>query len=374
MESAGQIQLGGEIDTTGARTITVRNTGSNTTSIGSSDSGFALDQAEVNRLNATRVVVDSRAQNVTIGAVAIDANTGPESLRFLTTGQVNITGKVSGGGTGVLQIGGNSIADPSGLIASNTLAQRITLDIGTNESGPGIDFRSGTLDLRAQKIVFGRSALINRVAGLDNPGVALEVANAASTLYQGDATSRNFLTAKLLRVSYSDYALFQNTAGPAGGGVVLNDRQPPTTSDLALQLFSTGDNKDNSFALFGRINGFIGRAAGILPNENLEISSGEGTGRVIRITQSSSRVNGCVIGSPDKGCLVTDPPRPNFSISDERQSQLFGATENAELLFNPLVGRANEGLFVDIVDAPVGIDTLQCEPGEENCPRSEERK
>jgi hypothetical protein len=85
-------------------------------------------------------------------------------------------------------------------------------------------------------------------------------------------------------------------------------------------------------------------------------------------------VNGCVIGSPDKGCLVTDPPRPNFSIYDERQTQLFGSTENVELLFNPLVGRANEGLFVDIVDAPVGIDTLQCEPGEVDCPRSEERK
>jgi hypothetical protein len=37
------------------------------------------------------------------------------------------------------------------------------------------------------------------------------------------------------------------------------------------------------------------------------------------------------------------------------------------LFFNPLVGRGNEGLIVDIADAPVGIDTIECDPAKGPC-------
>ena len=376
LESEGQIAIGGKVEATGDRLLTIRNTGTTATTIGGTGEagGFALADAEMDFLNASRIVVDSRTRNLTFRPLTIEAATGRRSLHFLSTGAVTIAGSIAGAGTGLLQIGGAGTDEPSGLVAPATLAQSITLDIGNGAGGAGIDFAGGTVDLRAQKIVFGRSELIQQVAALDSAGVAREVANGGSPLYQGDISRRDYLKAKLLRVSYSDHALFQNTGGPAGGGVVLNGSTTPTTSHLALQLFSTGDRANNSFALFGNINGFIGRAAGILPSQNLEFATDSGSGRVLRITQSSSRVNGCVIGSPDRGCLVTDPPRPGLSIYEGRQIQLFGATENPDLLFNPLVGRGNEGLFVDIADAPVGIDTLQCQPGEENCPRSEEPK
>ncbi len=363
----------------GNSTIILRDNGGapgTTSSIGDglSGSGFDFTQGMINGLNAANVVIDAGTRNVTFGALALDADTGTKSLRFLTTGSISITNKISGAGTGVLQLGGSSAADPSasGPVDSATLAKQITADIGDSGEHVSIDLPKGTLDLRAQRIVFGKTSLIDKYlpAGgspLADNLVALDVANAASPLYISDGTGRQFIGAKLLRVSYSNFALFQDTGGPAGAGVSLNVIAPPAVVNLALQLFSSGDGGGNSFALFGTINGFIGRSAGILPNESIEIATPLSVPRVTRITQSSSRVNGCVIGSPDKGCLVTDPPRPNLSIYDARQTQLFQAADDPSGYVNPLVGRSNEGLIVDIANPAVSIDTIDCGPDGRSC-------
>ncbi|WP_167737530.1 hypothetical protein, partial [Sphingomonas parva] len=383
LEVGGPLALLGAIETrpgaTGAvdpaREVEIRNTGGGTTIVGgtTADTGadLALDDAEMDLVRAGNVVIDSRARPIVFGTLSLASETGATSARFLTTGAVQINGAVSGSGGGVLQIGGSTTLEPAGLGDPATLASQIGVNIGDSGTAGAITFENGTVDLRAQRVVFGRGALLDRYLGsspLNDTAVAADVANPASALYVGDATGRNFLSAKLLRVRYSNFALFQNTGASLGGGVLLNEQSPPTVNGLALQLYSTGEDGGNSFALFGRVNGFVGRSAGVLPNENLEIADLAGGTRIVRITQANSRVNGCVIGSPDRGCLTTDPPRPNLSIYDERQTQLFGSAEDPGLFFNPLVGRGNEGLIVDIADVPVGIDTIECDPNDATCP------
>ncbi|WP_213982304.1 hypothetical protein, partial [Sphingomonas sp. dw_22] len=381
IEAKTALSLLGVIETVDpGRTVTLSNTGTGGTIIGgtTADNGsdIVLDNAEIALVSSGNLVIDSKARPVAIDRLTIAGNTGRTSFRILSTGAIVLNDTISGDGTGVLQIGGSSTDDPSGLVDETKLATQIAADIGDSGTRAAILLPNGTVDLRARRIVFARTGLIDRYlpasgTSPSDAAVALDVANAASPLYTSDGTGRQFLTAKRLKVSYANFALFQNTGGPNGGGVALNETAPPTVTGLALQLFGPGDRTDNSFALFGTINGFIGRGAGILPNEIIEIWAAGGNPRVVRIAQGNARLNGCVIGSPDKGCLVNDPPRPNFSIYDQRQTQLFGMADDPLLFFNPLVGRGNEGLIVDIADAPVGIDTIECDPANGPCPQGE---
>ncbi|WBH16707.1 filamentous hemagglutinin N-terminal domain-containing protein [Sphingomonas radiodurans] len=364
LDSAGAIEVSGPVTASGASaTITAINNGTGATAIGGAAGtpGFALAEVEVNRLRAANVVVDSLTRDVSIGKLAIDGGTGSSALRFFTVGSAAVTGAVSGGGTGTLQIGGRNGAEPIGLVDAATLARRITADV----SGASIAFANGTVDLRAQRVTFGSGFEFNTYVGLTNAEVARIVANAGSALYNGNTSRADYLVTKKLTISYADFALFQNTKPGVSGGVVLNAGGGNSVDQTALQLYSTGDFKDNSFAVFGTVNGFVGRAAGVLPNEVLNIA--DPNPRTLRITQSNSRVNGCVIGSPDRGCLITDVPRTEFRLYDERQTQLFTTADDASIYANPLVGRGNEGLIVDIADVPVGIDTIECPEDEPNC-------
>ena len=365
LDSAGAIEVSGAV--TAGGTITALNSGTGATTIGgaSGAAGFALAEAEVNRLRATNVVIDSGARDVTVAKLAVESGTGATALRFLTTGNVAITGAVSGGGAGTLQIGGRLSATGGGIDPA-TLARRITADVANGS----VSYANGIVDLRAQRVTFGSGAEFNTYVTLSNEEISRIVANAGSGLYVGNTTRATFLTARTLTVSYADFALFQNTAPGVSGGASLNSGAGNALDQAALMLYSTGDQRDNSFAIFGTINGFVGRAAGVLPNEVLNIA--DTNPRVLRITQSNSRVNGCVIGSPDRGCLVTDVPRTEFRLYDERQTALFTTADDASLYANPLIGRGNEGLIVDIADVPVGIDTIECPEDEPNCrtPRS----
>jgi hypothetical protein len=376
VEAKSVLALLGAVDTANPDgTIVFRNTGIGGTLIGgtNADTGtdIALDQAELDLISGGNVVIDSVAQPVMIDKLTIASGTGTNSLRFLTTGTIDINDVIAGDGSGIVQIGGGSGADPDGLVDEAALVSQIRANIGAVGTRAAILLPNGTVDLRAGRIVFATPTLVDKFLPQDGapPGdkaVASEVADASSALYTSDDSSRQFLTARLLKVSYAHFALFQNTAAASGGGVALNETLPPSTGSLALQLFSTGERTDNSFLLFGSINGFVGRAAGILPNSSLEIRSGG----VTRIAQGNARVNGCVIGSPDRGCLVTDSAPPNFAIYDQRQTQIFGFADDPLLFFNPLVGRGNEGLIVDIADAPVGIDTIECDPSKGPCAAS----
>jgi hypothetical protein len=82
-------------------------------------------------------------------------------------------------------------------------------------------------------------------------------------------------------------------------------------------------------------------------------------------------VNSCVIGSPDRGCIITDAPRPNFKLSDERQSQLFVATDDNSISVNPLIGRGNDALIVGIANAPVNLPPPDCKDGDTSCGTAE---
>jgi hypothetical protein len=90
---------------------------------------------------------------------------------------------------------------------------------------------------------------------------------------------------------------------------------------------------------------------------------------MLRVNQPNSRVNGCIIGSADKGCLATDPPRPLFSLYDRRQTQLFDGTDDPSLFFNRSLGAGMKASLPTSRTAPIGIDTIECDPSDPNCPR-----
>ena len=372
IETRGDVQINGAVAVTGGSTRTIRlvNAGStSTTAIGDGvTGGFALSDAEMDRLNATNVIIDSGANALSLGTLSLVDSAGAASLKFLTSGAVTLAGPITGTGpaTRTLQIGGDD-GVPNVTNGSN-LAASITANTGGTGDGAGITL-PGIVDLRARRVLFGTGAEFLALGTGTNDAAAFAVSNAGSALYLGNRSRETYLTVSQLSVSYSDFALFQNTQPGASAGVALGSTGNSVTN-LALQLFSTGDNRDNSFAIFGTINGFIGRAAGVLPNEVLNIA--ESSPRVLRVTQSNTRVNGCVIGSPDRGCLITDVPRADFRLYDERQTQLITAAEDPSLYANPLIGRGNEGLIVDIADVPVGIDTIECPEDDPNCrsPRS----
>ncbi|MBA2920559.1 filamentous hemagglutinin N-terminal domain-containing protein [Sphingomonas sp. MAH-20] len=364
LDSAGDIAIGGMVSAGGANpNLTLRNSGAGATVIGegAGSGSFNLADAEMDNLSAANIVVDSGAQDVTFGQLSVAPGTGTSSLRFLGTGTVELKGAITMGGASsssapsrTLQIGGG--AGPAAVVTGTTpLAALIQADV----SAASLKLDDGIVDLRAKRIVFGSGGSIARYVKASPDLVSTDISRPSSNIYQPSGPT-TFLSAGRLLVSYSDFALFQKTL-PAGGGADIN--RSGLSTDPSLQLFSTGDNVSNSFAMFGTVNGLVSSAAAVPPVFFDDV----GGRRTNRVTQVNSRVNGCVIGAPDKGCLNTDPPRPNFSVYDQRQTQLFGRAEDASLFFNPLIGRGNEGLIVDIADAPVGIDTIDCPPDDASC-------
>ena len=381
----------------GTITLTNRAGGSAKTIIGSdvgSDptTNFALTAAEFNFLRSTSLTVESGAQAVEIGTLPLLASNGSTSLRLLTTNSVLLTGLISDAGNAqarTIQIGG-TLAMPANPVSSSgaDLATQI-LGISTQTGGGRINLSAANLDLRAARIVFGLQALADATLPLTPERVSVDfVAQTNSLLYNSNllrnssgfqSTSgevfQTLIRANVLTVRYRDFALFQNTGsvGRAGGVVLGVDDQslPTATTSLALQLFGTGDittPNSNAFGLFGRVNGFIDRTAGILPSAVLDFADGTGTSRVVRITQSNSRVNGCAIGSPDKGCLVTEAPPPVVKLFDERQSQLFGVADDLDVPFDPLVGSNNEALIGDIGTGDFALLDVVCTSANtENC-------
>ena len=379
--SQTDLDLGGIVD---APTVQVRNTGSGAMLLGGSAGGsgdgnaaFALSAAEVNLLRGSVTILDAGANAVTIGTLPVGDATGSSALRIRTTGAVVLNGALTGAGapTRVLQIGGSS-SDPiiqNGIAQPANLARTIDARL---ETGAGITW-AGVVDLSGNRILFGDAPLRDLVSGIGAGNVADQVvANANSLLYRSSQAGRTFLTANRLQVRYGDYALFQNSGVNAAqsAGVAIGPAGN-STDTLALELYSTGDRQANAFGLFGTINGFVGRSAGLLPEAVLQFAT-TGSPRIVRITQSNARVNGCVIGSPDRGCLNIDVPPPVPRLFDERQVQLFGTSENPDLVFEPLIGTNNEGLIGDLATAPLDTATrASCPTGSEaTCPKIQEKR
>jgi hypothetical protein len=145
------------------------------------------------------------------------------------------------------------------------------------------------------------------------------------------------LRAGSLKVTYADFALFQNTAMP---GAVF-----PTGVEIAsvsvngtLGLSSTGDAAENSFALFGTINGATGPQAALLGNTVLQLSGAN---------RSNSRVNGCLISSGGGGCLISGVSQPRIDVFDSSDVPLR-TSEDLLINFDPVVGTNNEALFAGV--------------------------
>ena len=338
--------------------------------ITSDSAAYALSENEIKRIDAPtiRIVTEQATgvtQNVQVGK--FDLNAGNYLFGIMTTGtpdtsKITLGGAITGTGfTGTLQIGGNTVAgSQSGSIVGQ-------IDTAT------IDLPTGGLDMRARQIAFGRSSLLTDPALLSGDAARIArdlVSNAGSSLYiQGSGGAKvdaagNFLRAKSLRVSYTNFALFQNTGTPGSpAGVILGDAtQTVTQSSPTLFLDASPASTEDAFALFGTINGFTGRPAGLLPESVVGFSTGTGTGRVVLITQSNSRVNGCVIGAPDKGCLVTDVQPPALKLFDERQAQIFSTgDDDSRVLLDPLIATNNEALIGDLAVPTLNYEVPACE-------------
>jgi hypothetical protein len=405
--TSNQIDVRGAVTTTASgKTITLTNRSggvANATVLGTGGSAtdFALTSAEIGFLNSDNIVVQSGIQNVLITGFQIGANNGKSSFRVfaLDPSIITVTGRVEDCSPAactpstavsvsrVFQLGGPSAADPiisSAAGTSTNLANRI-VGMTTGTGGAALDLRSFNVDLRANALVFGLPELL-AAAKIDvATSSTLPVADIARTLLanpnsplfdsrgQYGAAQPIFLRANTLAVRYRDFGLFQNTSptglssgvdlGPNSANTPIGSGEPPR-----IKLFSTGESPANSFGIFASINGRSGRTAALLPIQVIEIAANGS----LRITQVNSRLNGCVVGAPDKGCLTNDTPVPALDLFDETQANLLTPDFDTTVDFDPLTGANNESLFVDFGGFAVPADQADpCPPGTPGpCPTS----
>jgi hypothetical protein len=382
MLSATDADINGNVTATQI-TVIDRSGGANPLRLGDGaigSGGFALSQTEVDRLNAPSVTLDAGTsgggarQDVAIGALALDADTGATSLRILAQQRIDVTGTISATASGsrTLRIGG-SAADGT---RATTLRIASTTAGGGRILVPGVD-----LDLRADRIGAGLDATFLATLGLTPGGspatpdtVARSfVANSSSTLYDSNAfgagtyTAQTLVTARSLTVRYSDYALFQNTGGAARNvGVDLASLGSPAQPALFLQ----GPNPPNAggFALFGTINGVPDSAAAVL---------GDGVLTLVAIDRLNARVNGCLIGS-GSGCIASTTSQPPLPPLNAFRGDIFSTQGDFSIPFDPVVGTNNESLFGDIGSfglSDLPLLPIECDPAiEGDCVKPTEDK
>ncbi len=334
---------------------------------------FDLSTAEVGRIAANTVVVDSRLRDVRVGALAIGTATGTARFELRTGGRLDVLGRMTATGSSasrqiVLGGDGSAAADGSGGRAT-------TLRIATTQGGGGrLLVGDATLDLRAERIGVGLDTDFLSTLGLTAGGTPLAtdqvasryVAQPSSTLYNPSFTGQPgytdpvVLTARSLIVRYAQYALFQNTgrAGDTTGAVLGTTPAAPTNG--ALQLVATGGATPNAFALFGTINGIGSTATSLLGSDAIIVDAA--------VSRTNSRANGCVIGSAGGGCLSSSIAQATLNVFDTSRSEIFRTADDLSLPFDPLVGTNNEALFSDIggyvpsTDQACGTADAPCQP------------
>ncbi|KQR81242.1 hypothetical protein ASG07_12335 [Sphingomonas sp. Leaf343] len=334
---------------------------------------FDLSTAEVGRIAANTVVVDSRLRDVRVGALAIGTATGAARFELRTGGRLDVLGRMTATGSSasrqiVLGGDGSAAADGSGGRAT-------TLRIAATQGGGGrLLVGDATLDLRAERIGVGLDTDFLSTLGLTAGGTPLAtdqvasryVAQPSSTLYNPSFTGQPgytdpvVLTARSLIVRYAQYALFQNTgrAGDTTGAVLGTTPAAPTSG--ALQLVATGGATPNAFALFGTINGIGSTATSLLGSDAIIVDAA--------VSRTNSRANGCVIGSAGGGCLSSSIAQATLNVFDTSRSEIFRTADDLSLPFDPLVGTNNEALFSDIggyvpsTDQACGTADAPCPP------------
>ena len=379
--SAADADVNGNI-AAGTITVVDRAAGANALRLGDNapgSGGFALSQAEVNRLNAATVTLDAgttgggAAQDVAIGALAVDTDTGSTRLDVLGLQRFDATGTISamGNGARTFRLGGSATA--------NTRAT--TMRFATMASGGGRVLVPGiALDLRADRIAMGFDAGFLSTLGLtpggsptDRATVAAQyIANGSSTLYNSDSfgagaySDQTTLTADSLTVRYSDYALFQNTGGTAANaGAMLASLADPSAP--ALVLMGPNPPDAGGFALFGTINGVPDSAAAVLGDQIITLSA---------VDRLNARVNGCVIGS-GSGCIASTTGQPPLPPLNAFRGDIFSSQGDLSIPFDPVVGTNNESLFGDVGSfglSDLPLQPLECDPDKEgDCAREGEQ-
>ena len=331
--SATDLELNGAVTATANNIVLLTNSGAGATRLGDglAASGFSLSQAELNRISAGTLTIQSNAGNVQIGALALGDAAGSARVNLLTTGRVDVTGAFAtaqAGNSRTVQIGG-SAADTG---------QASVIAVDTTQGGRLL-MGNSALALRGLNIGIGQTGLLAEI-GLNPGGTSISTASAA-THYVGNPASRlynplaptnqNVVTAYRLSVTYGNYALFQNTA-PGGApprGVLIG------AGGLNSTLTLTGTNAANAFALFGTINTREGPEAALL-------------GPVVIVTNNidgnNSRINGCLIGSSG-GCLIASVTSLPINVFDAAQANVLRVGEELALNFDPIVGSNNDALF-----------------------------
>jgi hypothetical protein len=298
-----------------------------------------------------------------IGDLAIGNAAGSTRLGLLGTGRIDILGRVSASGTGrTIQIGGSTgnanPADPT------TMADVIRM-APMSSGGGRLILGQVALDLRGAKIGVGLDGGFLVPLGLTPGGTPAStetvekdwIGNPKSTLYgiPGGYADPVVISAGSLKVTYSDYALFQNTG----------DRGAPSGVNAEVLSIASSGAQGNAFELFGTIREIGGPPASLLV-QPVEVSMG------------TSRVNGCLIVT-GAGCggagpttipqnpTLNPPPTPEpppgpevFGGATELAFQdLVSTDENEALNFDSLVGTNNEGLL-----GALGVDDTgaQCAP------------
>jgi hypothetical protein len=290
---------------------------------------------------------------------------------------VDVTGQVTttqaAGTNRTIQLGGSAQDNvaPGGSNSAAGQASVISVDV---TAGGRLLMPNSILNLRAAKIGVARAAFLTEV-GLTPAGAPLATAavqqdyigNSGSTLYNpgaptgNDVVNGDVITALHLNITYTDYALFQNTALGAAlpRGVTIGSLGLPNT----LALNSTGDSAPNGLALFGQINGRGGAEAALFGQDVIILNGAN---------RNNTRINGCLVGSAGGGCLISSVAPPQINLFDDSQADLIRAENALPLSFDPVIGANNEALFSGTADMPP--DDPRCERDEDGspCPETQE--
>lgn len=319
--------------------------------LGTGTGDYILDNSEHARIITPEFSLYAGANNVQINDLTYSGATGSNSVSVLSDGMIMFLGDVTGDGAGrVFRYAG-------GAGAGSASEAGLAVAIIGNSNDATLNYGQATLDFRANDIIFGNQGFIDQVLGLTSGEIAGSfVGNASSALYNailtgGISAEREtnpvYLIAGNLDVSYENSALFQNT------GLVSTGISQTTGINIGgeggagiLRLMPT--DLDNTFGYFGLINGLEGRAAA-LSGPDVVIVNGE-------LDITSSRINGCLIGSA-AGCISARFDTLLVEIPEDG-STLIEADGSLLVPFDPLSGTNNEGLFSD---AASNFDEENCE-------------
>ncbi|WP_164857375.1 filamentous hemagglutinin N-terminal domain-containing protein [Sphingomonas crocodyli] len=326
--------------------------------------GFDLSTAEVNRIASTNLTIDGATRGVKIGAFALANTAGSKTFEVLTTGQIDVTGTFqTSGANRTIRLGGNSSLIPAVTGQATTTADKASFIRVAATSGGGGRLYMGDadLDLRAIRVAVGQDA--GFISVIDDLAVGEVVnrfvAQPSSALFSpinggGQAyTLQDLVKASSMSISFTDYALFQNTGLSSDtAGVVLNKE-----SGVALRLTSSGSGAANAFAMFGTINGRSASAAALLGPDVIVVDD---------LNRGNTRLNGCLVGSGGGGCLITSITPPTVGVFDPNTINLFRSADDLALAFDPVVGANNEALFSDLgtIDFVPGTEEGDCDGDE----------